>query len=211
MLLKRLLAIVLSVLIGSYSFPCTVIYVGKKASKDGSIIISQTDNGEDSRIKIVFGKTFKPGEMAPIYWGIQDSKLDIDDDGKILGYLPQVEQTYTYFHSAYSHLNEFQLAIAESTTSQRDELIAMLGEGDNIMTIEQAQIFALQRCKTAKEAVQLIGMLMETYGFLPSAGDGSESAIIADKNEAWIFEVVGVGKGWKKTVENLELSGSLKG
>ena len=201
MIFKRLIAVILGILIGSYSFPCTVIYVGKKASKDGSIIISQTDNGEDSRIKVVFGRTYKSGEKAPIFWGIQDSKLDINNDGKILGYIPQVEQTYTYLHSAYSHINEFQLAIAESTTSQRDELIAMLGEGDNIMTIEQAQIFALQRCKTAKEAVKLIGMLMETHGFMPSSGDGSESAIIADKNEAWIFEVVGVGKGWKKDSE----------
>jgi len=198
MIIKRLLLVVLYVFIGSYTFPCTVIVVGKKASKDGSVIISHTDTGEDSRFKVVFGKKFKPGEMAPVFWGIQDSKLPLDDNGKIIGYIPQVEQTYTYIESAYSHINEYQLAIAESTTSQRDELIAMLGEGEQIMTIEQAQIFALQRYKTAREAVLFIGQLMETYGFLPSSGDGSESLVIADVNEAWVFEVMGVGKGWKK-------------
>src|ERR1035438_6387496 len=66
------------------------------------------------------------------------------------------------------------------------------------MTIEQAQIFALQRCRKAREAVLLIGRLMETYGFLPSLDDGSESLVIGDTEEAWVFEVNSVGKGWKK-------------
>lgn len=178
------------------SFGCTVIAVGKKASADGSVLISHTDAGPDSRIFYVAGRTFKPGEMAPVFGGIQDAGLPLSDDGKIFGYIPQVEKTFGYFQSAYSHLNEYQLGIAESTTSQRDELICTVENGRQIMTIEQAMIFALQRYKKAKEATQFIGDLMTKYGFLPSSGDGSETLVIADTEEIWVLEIFGVGSGW---------------
>jgi len=58
-------------------------------------------------------------------------------------------------------------------------------------------IFALQRCDKAREAVLLIGDLMIRYGFLPSSGDGSETLVIADTDEAWVLEVFGVGNGWE--------------
>ena len=178
--------------------PCTVIAVGKKATVDGSVILSHTDCGPDSRILVVPGRTFKPGDMAPVGWGLQDPTRALGTPGEILGYIPQVARTYTYFQSAYSHMNEHQLAIAESTTDQRPELVVAKGKGDQIMTIEQAQVFALQRCRKAKDAVRLVGQLMETYGFLPSSGDGSESLVIGDTEEAWVFEVFGVGAGWRK-------------
>lgn len=180
----------------SYSKACTIIVVGKKASADGSVLVSHTDTGPDSRIYVVHGRTYAPGEKAPVYWGIQDASLPLEDDGKILGYIPQVTQTYTYIHSAYSHINEHQLAIGESTTAQRKELVTTMETGGQIMTIEQAMIFALQRFKKAKEATQFIGDLMVQYGFLPSSGDGSETLVIADTEEAWVFEVFGVGPGW---------------
>ena len=134
--------------------------------------------------------------MAPVYWGMQDAKVPFKTYGEVIGHIPQVEHTYRYFHSAYSHMNEHQLAIAETTMGQRKELRADHKEGaKQIMTIEQAQAFALQRCKTAREAVELIGSLVEDYGFLPSAG-GSEALSIADPNEAWVLEVFGVGPDW---------------
>lgn len=180
------------------STACTVIAVGKKATADGSVIISHTDAGPDSRIIVVPGRSFPEGEMAPVYWGIQDATLPLDDDGKILGYIPQVRHTYTYFHSAYSHINEHQLAIAESTTDQWPELAVTIETGEQIMTIEQAMIFALQRYKTAREAVRFIGDLMTGYGFLPSSGTGSETLAVADTEEIWILEVFGVGEGWTR-------------
>ena len=176
---------------------CTIIAAGKKATADGSVLISHTDTGPDSRIYYVPGKTFRAGEQAPVYWGIQDAGLSLMDDGEVLGYIPQVRKTYGYFHSAYSHMNEVQLGIAESTTAQRPELVCTREEGKQIMTIEQAMIFALQRCDKAREAVLLIGDLMIRYGFLPSSGDGSETLVIADTDEAWVLEVFGVGNGWE--------------
>jgi len=176
---------------------CTIIAAGKKATADGSVIISHTDTGPDSRIYYVPGKTFRAGEQAPVYWGIQDAGLPLTDDGEVLGYIPQVRKTYGYFHSAYSHMNEVQLGIAESTTAQRPELVCTREGGKQIMTIEQAMIFALQRYDRAREAVMFIGDLMIRYGFLPSSGDGSETLVIADTEEAWVFEVFGVGNGWE--------------
>ncbi|HNS17024.1 MAG TPA: C69 family dipeptidase [Bacteroidales bacterium] len=180
----------------SRSKACTVIAAGKKATADGSVLISHTDAGPDSRIFVVPGRTFDAGALAPVYLDIQDPNRPLDDDGRILGYIPQVRQTYTYFHSAYSHINEFQLGIAESTTDQRPELVVSTETGKQIMTIEQAMIFALQRHKNAREAVLFIGDLMTQYGFLPTSGTGSETLVVADTDEIWILEVFGVGPGW---------------
>ena len=175
---------------------CTVIAVGKKASADGSVILSHTDAGPDSRVYVVPAARHKAGATAPVYWGIQDAGRPLRDDGEVLGTIPQVSETYAYIHSAYPHINEHQLAIAESTINQRPELAVTRETGKQIMTVEQAEIFALQRCKKARDAVQLIGSLMETYGFLPSSGDGAEDLVIGDPDEAWVLEIFGVGPGW---------------
>jgi dipeptidase len=173
-------------------YPCTIIAVGKKVSADGSVIISHTDCGPDNRIRVVHGRTYKKGEMAPVYWGIQDIHRPLDDYGDVLGQIPQVEKTYTYFHSAYPHMNEHQLAIAESTTSQRKELKVDQSVCKQIMTVEQAQAFALQRFTSAREATAFIGQLMSQYGFLPSCVGESETLVIGDTEEIWIIELFSV-------------------
>lgn len=175
---------------------CTDIVVGKNASVDGSVIVSHTGAAPECRIHVVPAKSFKKGEKAPVYWGLQDVKKPIHEYGEIIGYIPQVERTYAYIHSGYSHINEHQLAIAESTMSQRKELQVARESGGQIMTIEQAMAFALQRCKTAREALKLITHLVEKYGFLPSCGPESEALCIADPNEVWVLEVFSVGPGW---------------
>jgi dipeptidase len=177
-------------------YGCTDILVGKKASADGSVITSHTGAAPECRVHVVKGRTFKKGAKAPVYYGLQDVKKPLYEYGEILGYIPQVEKTYTYFHSGYSHMNEHQLAIAESTMSQKKELKVDRKTGKQIMTIEQAMVFALQRCKTARDAITVITSLVEKYGFLPSCGPESEALCIADTNEAWVLEVFSVGKDW---------------
>lgn len=176
---------------------CTVIVAGKKATVDGSVLVSHSDGGADCRLRVIPRMTFPKGSMAPVYWGIQDIH-PMDSLGKIIGYIPQVEKTFSYIHSALPHINEYQLAIGESTMSQRDELKFEMKDGEQIMTVEQAQLFALQRCTKAVDAVKLIGRLMEEYGFLPSCVGESEALAIADPDEVWIFEVFSVGP-WKKS------------
>jgi len=192
----RFTGITLLLCLAAESYPCTIIAVGKKASADGSVIISHTDCGPDNRIRVVHGQTFPTGAMANVHWGIQDIHRPLDDFGDVIGQIPQVERTFTYFHSAYPHMNEHQLAIAESTTSQRKELGVDMAVCKQIMTVEQAQAFALQRYKTAREATAFIGQLMSTYGFLPSCAGESETLVIGDTEEIWIFEVFSVGPGW---------------
>jgi len=197
--MKQKFSLLLIILLTGYQYTsnaCTIIAVGKKASADGSVIISHTDTGPDSRFFVVPAMTFKPGDKAPVYWGIQDADRDLHDDGIILGYIPQVEKTYKYIQSAYSHVNEHQLGIGESTIAQREELVCTRSNGKQIMTIEQAQIFALQRFKKARDAVKFIGDLMTKYGFLPSSGDGAETIVVADTEEVWVLEIFGVGPGW---------------
>ncbi len=190
------LALVGGILAPASGLTCTDIVVGKDASVDGSVITSHTGAAPDCRVHVVQAQTHEPGSMAPVYFGMQDATVPFKTYGEVIGHIPQVEHTYRYFHSAYSHMNEHQLAIAETTMGQRKELRADHKDGaKQIMTIEQAQAFALQRCKTAREAVELIGSLVEEYGFLPSAG-GSEALSIADPNEAWVFEVFAVGQDW---------------
>ncbi|MEJ6004298.1 C69 family dipeptidase [Paucibacter sp. AS339] len=178
---------------------CTVIAIGPQASLDGSTLLSHSDAGQDSRVRKIAAQDHPPGAKAAVHYGLQEIRSsDLSDFGEVLGEIEQVAHTYAYFHSAYSHINEHQLAIAESTTSQRPELRCVRGEGEQIMTVEQAMVFALQRCRKAREAVQLIGALMEAHGFLSSCGDGSELLCIADPDEVWVMEMLGVGKGWQK-------------
>jgi len=177
---------------------CTDIIVGKLASVDGSAIVSHTGCGPECRVNIIPAQTFPKGARAPVFYGIQDVRKPLEDHGEVLGYIPQVEKTYAYFHSAYPQMNEHGLSIGESTLSQRAELQIDVAMGvKQIMTIEQAQVFALQRCTKAREAVELIGGLMEKYGFLPSCGPESEGICITDGNEAWVMEVFSVGPFWE--------------
>ena len=178
---------------------CTNIIIGREATVDGSVITSHTGCAPDCRVHVVPAMTHEKGAMAPVFFGLLDATVPFKTYGEVIGHIPQAEQTYRYFHSAYSHMNEYQLAIAESTMSQRPELRVERTEEftpKQIMTIEQAQAFAMQRCKTAREAVELIGSLVEQYGFLPSAG-GSEALAIADPHEAWVMEVFAVGADWE--------------
>jgi dipeptidase len=176
---------------------CTIIAVGKKASADGSVIVSHTDAGPDCRIHVVPGQSFKEGELTPIHWGMVDLGRELGDYGEVLGQIPQVEKTNSYFQTAYPQMNAHQLAIGESTLSQREELKLDRAICKQIMTVEQVQAFALQRCETAEEALILITQLMEKYGFLPSCVGESESLVIADKNEIWVLEFFSVGNEWK--------------
>jgi dipeptidase len=189
---------------GAKQDSCTVIGAGRLATVDGSVITSHTDCCSECRIQVVPARTYPKGALAPVHWGMvyfgaEDDRhaLPLGDFGKVIGHIPQVERTHAYFHTGYSQMNEKQLAVGESTCSQRAELDVAFVEGitRQIMTVEQAQVFALERCTTARDAVKLIGSLVEKYGFLPSCG-GSEALCIADPRELWTMEICSVGPEW---------------
>jgi dipeptidase len=159
---------------------CMDVMVGKDATVDGSVITSHTVDGwydSDLNIRVISGQKFPKGAMVDVYWGLIREELD---QPKKIGEIPQVEQTYTYFHDAYSHANEHQVLIGETT----------------IVTIEQLAAFALQRTDTARDAIQEMGRLAEQYGFLPSCAAMGECLTVTDPLEGWVFEIFSVGVAW---------------
>jgi len=92
------------------------------------------------------------------------------------------------FHVGYPFMNENQVMIGETTISGRRDY----RNGDAWMVIEQLQVLGLQRAKTARECVEIMGALAEKYGY----GDGGECLTVTDPNEAWFFEILGPGPLW---------------
>lgn len=168
---------------------CTAIIVGKEASVDGSVMTTHTCDGwYDSRLFIIPGGKHEPGETVKIW----KNRLHADRPNvtpEVVGEIPQVEVTYTYFHVAYPCMNEHQVAIGESTFGGRKELVNPRG----MFYIEELEAIALQRAKTAREAIQIMGKLAEEYGY----ADWGECLTVVDPNEGWVFEIVGPGPFWE--------------
>ncbi len=185
---KGLLLALMAVFTASAAFACTPIGVGKDATVDGSVITSHTCDGwYDNRIQIVPGQTFEDGAMAPVYQHVCHGTQPTRPLQKVLE-IPQAKKTYTYFHIGYPFMNEHQLMFGEDTWSGRDELYAK----DGAFWIETLEIFGLQRAKTAREAIAVMGELAEKYGY----SDGGETLIIADTKELWVFDICGPGMLW---------------
>lgn len=157
---------------------CTSVLVTKGASVDGSTMISYSCDGEfHPRPRILPAADYKSGEMVEI-------KSWVNVKGKI----PQVAHTY----KVVGLVNEHQLALGETTSGGRSELVNEEGMFDYYSLM----LFALQRAKTAREAIDVMTSLVEEYGY---ASEG-ESISIADKEEVWLFEIFGLGKGNKGAV-----------
>ena len=167
---------------------CTSIMVGKLATIDGSVITSHTcDANYRTWLDIVPAKKFKKKEKTKIYKGRLHTGYASDSTGiEILGEIPQVENTFQFIDTAYPAMNEYQLGMGESTFGGKKELKSDKG----IFQIEELQRIALERCKTAKEAIKLIGILIKKYGY----NDSGECITISDKKEVWHMEIVGPGK-----------------
>jgi dipeptidase len=155
---------------------CTNLLVTKGASKDGSTMITYAADSHTLYGELDFkrGTRHLPVEMRDIIeW----------DTGKLLGRIPEAPVTYT----RVGNMNEFQVVIGETTYGGRKELQVPSG----IVDYGSLIYLALERAKTAREAIQVMTTLAETYGY---ASEG-ESFSIGDPNEAWILEMIGKGKG----------------
>ena len=166
---------------------CTSIMVGKKASADGSVITSHTcDARYRTWMAIVPARDYERDTVTAVYKNRFHTRSAADSTNMPrLGVIPQVRHTYRFLDTAYPCLNEKQLAMGETTISGRDTLRNKAG----IFMIEELSRIALERCTTAREAIRLMGDLAKKYGY----GDSGECLTIADKDEAWLFEVFGEG------------------
>ena len=164
---------------------CTSIMVGKKATTDGSVITSHSCDGNyRTWLNIEPHKYFDEGDMRKIPWGKLHTETPWDTRRvNIKGEIPQVKETYAYYNVAYPAMNEKQLAMGETTIGGKRDL----RNDDGLFLIENLQAIALERCTTAREAIQLMGDLAVKYGY----GDAGECLTVADKNEVWHFEIFG--------------------
>ena len=153
---------------------CTNLIVTRGASTDGSVMVSYAADSHQ-----LYGALYhtpagkhKAGSMMKVHeW----------DTSRYLGEIAQIGQTY----STIGNMNEHQLIIGETTFGGRHELEDPKGGIDYGSLI----YITLQRAKTAREAIDVIVELANTYGYASSG----ESFSIADKNEAWIMELIGKG------------------
>ena len=192
---KVLSGILCAMLLTSSASACTDVVVGRNASADGSVITSHTADGAfyDAKVRFIPGGKHAKGEMMPVFWNITNDESDVVTK---IGEIPQAEETYGYFHVGYPFMNEYGLAIGESTFAQKVEMKTFRPDARAILTIEQLEILALQRTKTAREAIQLMGSLAEKYGFIGSCDCEGESLTVADSKEAWLFEIRAAGMMW---------------
>ena len=160
---------------------CSNFIVGKKASVDGSVMCSYSadDYGMFQNLCHYPAAKHAKGEMRKIYdW----------DTNKYHGEIPEAAQTY----SVIGNINEWQVTIAETTYGGREEMVDSTG----IMDYGSLIYVALQRSKTAREAIKVMTTLANTYGY----NSEGETFTICDPNEAWIMEMMGKGAGSKGAV-----------
>ncbi len=166
---------------------CTSIQVGRLATVDGSVITCHTCDGPYRQwVNIVPHQKWPEKSMNKIYSGKMHTETTTDLRGIVqTGEIPQVPETYRFLNTAYPSLNEAGLAIGETTIGGRRELV----NNEGMFMIEELERLALERCKTAREAIKLIGDLVKQYGY----GDFGECITIADGKEVWHFEIMGAG------------------
>ena len=160
---------------------CSNFIVGKKASADGSVMCSYSadDYGMFQYLCHYPAAKHAKGEMRKIYdW----------DTNKYHGEIPEAAETY----NVIGNINEWQVTIGETTYGGREEMVDSTG----IMDYGSLIYVALQRSKTAREAIKVMTTLANTYGY----NSEGETFTICDPNEAWIMEMMGKGAGSKGAV-----------
>ncbi len=206
--LKIVALAVMVVLTICKSNACTTMAVGKNASVDGSVMIAHSDDAlQDPRLIFVQAQDHKPGSKRAVYYNscamgqlpqwsstlqyriVSDSRApeyNTPINGKYdtpLGYIPQVAHTYAYYDNNYGIMNEYQLLIGECT--DKAKVHTLPDPNKRIMYSAELSRIALERCKTAREAIKLMGKLIKEYGYY---GTG-ETLLVGDTKEAWVMEM----------------------
>ena len=198
---------------------CTTILVGRKASADGSVMCSHTNDGEaitDARLVRVPARDHAPGARRPVFFSPEDYPRYVGYERGLeayypvggqepmaaIGSLPEVNATYAYFEETYGALNERQVGMGESTCSCVDW--TALGGRDSepcggskdgpcaLLSVDELTRIAMERASTAREAVALMGTLAVEHGFYgaDSFEGSAESLMVVDPRDAWIFHVL---------------------
>jgi dipeptidase len=156
---------------------CTSVMVGRAASADGSTMITYSADAPFlPRLLLV------PGSRHA-----EDALVDVAgwEDQQVRGRIPQARETF----KVVGLMNEHQVAMGETTTGGRREL----RDPQGLLDYDALMLLALQRSRTAREAIDVIDSLTKAHGY----GSGGETIAIADPDEVWIMEIIGRGPGVK--------------
>jgi dipeptidase len=182
--MRKIVIVLLSVLSFSTAFACTNFIVGRNASADGSVFVTYNADSYGAFMPLYHypAAIHQPGDMRQIReW----------DTNKYLGEIPEALETYNVIGNS----NEWQVTIGETTFGGREEM------ADSTGTIDYGSLIyiALQRSKTAREALQIMTSLAEQYGYYSEG----ETFSVADKDEAWMLEMMGCGPDRTKSAERV--------
>eukprot|EP01031_Cornospumella_fuschlensis_P029260 gene29260-35321_t len=202
-------------------YGCTTFAVGQKATVDGSVMATHSNDGggtTDGRLIRIPAQYYPPNSLRPIwnspenyprYVGTVRGAEEYFPENCLagqahchsfspIGYIPQVNHTFAYFEGTYGILNEKQVGIAESTCSGIFAAKSIAYGGKALLSVDQLSQIAMERASTAKEAVKLMGALAEQYGFYGESDSfegGSESLIVTDPSDAWVFHILADATG----------------
>lgn len=168
-------------LIAPPALACTSMLVSKGATADGATFITYNADSHELYGELPYtpARHHGPKALRDIYeW----------DTGKFLGRIPEVPVTY----AVVGNMNEHQVSIGESTFEGRKELEGPAG----IIDYGSLMAIALERAKTAREAIQVMTRLVAEHGYASTG----ESFSIADPKEVWLLEMIGKGAGQKGAV-----------
>ncbi|MEI6348976.1 MAG: C69 family dipeptidase [Bacteroidota bacterium] len=171
---SRFLITFILISVANSLFACTSYLITKGASTDGSTMISYAADSHVRYGELYWrkGGSWPEGSMVKLY--DRSSK-------KFMGEIPQAKQTY----NVIGFMNENQVSIGETTFGG----LPMLDDTTGTIDYGSLMFLAMDRAKTAREAIKIIGELVEKYGYY----GGGESFSIGDPNEVWIMEIVGKG------------------
>lgn len=180
--MKRNYVLTCMLMAAAYASACTNFIVGKKASVDGSVFVTYNADSYGAFMPLYHYPAAKhqPGDMRKVFeW----------DTNKYLGEIAEAAETYNVIGNS----NEWQVTIGETTFGGREEMADSTGVIDYGSLI----YIALQRSKTAREALQIMTSLVEQYGYYSEG----ETFSVADKDEAWMLEMMGCGPDRTKSKE----------
>ena len=201
---KFITLLIVLVFYSSPVFSCTTMIVGKDASTDGSVIVAHSDDDEllDQRIVYVPAMDHKPGSKRPVYYdpaslggrneryvgssrgpGYIDPTLP---ESEPIGYIDQVPHTYAYFDGNYGIMNEHQLIFGECTNGAKFQ--PKQEKDKRFFYSAELSRVAAERCTTAREAISLMGQLLQKYGYYATG----ETLLVGDTKEAWVMEMCAV-------------------
>ena len=160
---------------------CTNVIISKGASANGSVLVSYAADSHMLFGELYFHKAarWKAGSMLSV---------DEWDTGRHLNEIPQPAQTW----KTVGNMNEHQLIIGETTYGGREELM----QEDGLIDYGSLIYITLQRARTAREAIETIVSLADTYGYCSEG----ETFSIADREEAWVMDLIGRGDAGKGIV-----------